>query len=893
MTSDGQLYSEKALEKWWTDKDVFLSPKTNVVLERPEAYAAYGVREHIQTLVSDCVQSGKARALAALKETDVFSEALLMHTTLRKFPSTPSDDDLYQLHLLCKDARLRDFACACGALDVASAAFFSRQNSDTSRFLLRMLSFNAEHQERLAFVIPFAILGTSCKVPEAQCLCFHVLSALVSDQSVISDEVTHNLCQILAPVVADKSVVEGVAPSLLLSAMLFLVHLLAPQKRLRRTAGGRDTRALVVRKLSALGVAAMPVYVLTHMQGDARAAGVACWLAALLADLDPAFGRTLREQAYLEVENASKSSQCAFFAMLALKAFREPQRAAMAAVQAVCDHAAHDRLLGACTVAVSILSDATAAESEVQAGVPSITNIVQYVCKTGLEPVVETVKKMSRCGAWENVQDGLKLFFNMLCATDSSSMTPAAVWSLAGGVVAALEHAHSSFENFEGSFEHVVVFRQGALALRECMRIMSDEQLLRIQLREDVIALLFDVVENAKTWEEEASLSTSAGKAKQLAYARGFVGEALELVGVVCARVDYFKIHSNKVSRHLALQLQHFRHQHDVSLQIAHVLQGLVCSSLFDPELGRRAVPARSKLYASEMDADMYLALWDVLQAVSLPETLPLKLQVLAVLRDTAVHVDARCSENMLRTMHAEIREHVDGRTRDAALVVKVCSETIANMLLGPESTRCRASGSETSALMFEVLERFSEFTCADVLEQALRVLVFLVQGEGAPSFSAEQLRLVTRAMRAVADLPEKQRAESVLGFDARRRCDNAHFLEVACSVPLYLIHRVRDPALLQQCAKMLLDAEMVDVVVDVLHAVAQGDEEALTERGQETATCALQALTPALPKATLLRVSETFAGLLLKNSRRASEVDQYGAGRAQAPPKKKARRAT
>lgn len=109
------------------------------------------------------------------------------------------------------------------------------------------------------------------------------------------------------------------------------------------------------------------------------------------------------------------------------------------------------------------------------------------------------------------------------------------------------------------------------------------------------------------------------GQAQAARLRAGVCRRSPRVGGVVCARVDYFKIHSNKVSRHLALQLQHFRHQHDVSLQIAHVLQGLVCSSLFDPELGRRAVPARSKLYASEMDADMYLALWDVLQAVSLP----------------------------------------------------------------------------------------------------------------------------------------------------------------------------------------------------------------------------------------------------------------------------------
>jgi hypothetical protein len=185
LADDGQMYSRLALLQWWHGKSRFMSPKTGEVLANNKVRPVFAVKEHIQQLLQDVIESGKAAALAGSEDEAVVFQAVEIGKTmaaLRPGEINPSDEFLGRLHNLCADAHLRDFAGTCGALGVAAACFTARQNSVTVAFLVRMLAFQADHQERLACILPMAVAGLSGINAERHSLCFQVLSARACDR---------------------------------------------------------------------------------------------------------------------------------------------------------------------------------------------------------------------------------------------------------------------------------------------------------------------------------------------------------------------------------------------------------------------------------------------------------------------------------------------------------------------------------------------------------------------------------------------------------------------------------------------------------------------------------------------------------------------------------------
>ena len=175
--SDGIMYSGPALRRWWEGKHIFTSPLTGAVLATNHVRPAFAVSALTQQLLNDAIDSGKAAALAGYQGD--MDDAVEIANTMATLAGEicPPDDFLRRLHDLCADAHLRDFAGACGALGVAAACFTARQNSVTVAFLVRMLAFQAEHQEKLAWMIPVAVAGLSGSDAERHSLCFQVLRA--------------------------------------------------------------------------------------------------------------------------------------------------------------------------------------------------------------------------------------------------------------------------------------------------------------------------------------------------------------------------------------------------------------------------------------------------------------------------------------------------------------------------------------------------------------------------------------------------------------------------------------------------------------------------------------------------------------------------------------------
>ncbi len=122
--ADGQTYEKDEIEKYWS-KGVFRSPLTNSFLPDHSLRPAITVRQTIEKLLSAEIESGKAVALATSDLDHNVPKALAIEKLLLQIKPQdvhiPGNTFLLKLHGLCENEHLRDFAAACGALNVAGA----------------------------------------------------------------------------------------------------------------------------------------------------------------------------------------------------------------------------------------------------------------------------------------------------------------------------------------------------------------------------------------------------------------------------------------------------------------------------------------------------------------------------------------------------------------------------------------------------------------------------------------------------------------------------------------------------------------------------------------------------------------------------------------------------
>ena len=432
VADDGQMYSRIALQEWWHGKSRFMSPKTGAVLANNTVRPVFAVKEHIQQLLDELIESGKAAALAGAEDESVVFQAVEIGktmATLKPGEINPSDEFLGQLYNLCADAHLRDFAGTCGALGIATACFTARQNSVTADFLLRMLAFQADHQERLAFILPVAVAGLSGINAERHSLCFQVLSALVCDRRGVPDALLCELPRIFSPIMAkhpDESLlVRAEAPvPVFKSAVLFLLHLLVGKEDADlREIGG---------KLLQMRAPLLLWHVLRTVK-DAEVVSLTCWLIMVLADTNNDMKATLRSTPGLldELEKAAAYKDSAYLALCALAVFSEQESRCLAVLDSITstpDWAANPRRVAKeavdamfvypspmiASLCFSILNNATCLTAAiVEHGVPSRANIVNYVLKVGVDAILEALYFACTQTHFETVYEGLCLLGNM------------------------------------------------------------------------------------------------------------------------------------------------------------------------------------------------------------------------------------------------------------------------------------------------------------------------------------------------------------------------------------------------------------------------------------------------------------------------------------------------
>ena len=102
---------------------------------------------------------------------------------------------------------------------------------------------------------------------------------------------------------------------------------------------------------------------------------------------------------------------------------------------------------------------------------------------------------------------------------------------------------------------------------------------------------------------------------------------------------------------------------------------------------------------------------------------------------------------------------------------------------------------------------------------------------------------------------------------------DDAHCLEVACALPLFLLQHVADHELKAQ-VKALVDSQMVEAVITVLSRASlrardPGNSDLfITQLGEETAVYVLRKLLPFASGEMVMRIADEFAVAILKNNK-------------------------
>ena len=920
MTEDGHLYSADALRTWWQDKVIFTSPATGAVLARNHASPAFSVREHIVQLLSEVIKSGQAGALTGSKDSILMRKALNIKVTIAALSPAemhdPSDVFVQNLMEMCEDVYLRDFAATCGALNVASACFIARQNCVTVGFLLRMLKFQAEHQEKLAFLVPVAVMGLSSLDVERQCHSFEVLSALVCDRNSIPAGLEEAFFHIFSPVIT-RNVVRAEVPAIVFRhAMLFLLHLLM---------GKQYSMAPIARKLEAVGVPAMILHVLQTMKDDIGAISIACWLVRVLAEIDDELKTTLAGAAglHIEIENALSCSNCTYFALRALAEFSDerdrclvvldsisstpqwllnPRMNAMNAVQAMQEYPKPMHMNSLC---LSILSDATDKTGEVlQLGVPSTGNVIAYILRNGVESVVDAIKFSCTQGSWATVQQGLSLLRNITYALNGNSKVRNHddVMFISECITDALGAAAEGFKNEQR--QCLRTLHAGLTVLRQYMDLMFDSDIQALQVRQNIIGLCRDSIADVQAATSQAPfLRVDFGRrgvwiandTHQSMHnsAYDFICDAFSLIEFLCVNVDYSKIFLDDIAEHLVESLETFADNNLINFKIAEVLQTLICSSRFEPHSGTRAQSGKNLSYAKDV---VYSKAYPVLLSLlerPLLDFKTVRLPVLTVLRDVAPSITLDEDhddhvENWMEFLLQMIRDCLDTDTVDSALTVKVCVETIANLLIGetpglfveaPElplkGWRAVIHKLSITPLMINVLRSFNEggFSQASVLEQALRVIVLVSKADGCLSLKGRDLTTVAQTMNTVGSLQCTQRLKNWQGFEDRVCSDNAHCLEVACSLPFWMLKNVPDRELKAQ-AKILVDSQMVEALITVisrasLRARDPGNGDLyITQLGEETTVHVLRKLLPFMSGETVMRIADEFAAVILRNNK-------------------------
>ena len=255
--ADGQTYEKDEIEKYWSN-GVFRSPLTNSFLPDRSLRPAITVRQTIEKLLSAEIESGKAAALATGDLDHDVSKALAIEKLLLQIKPqdvhVPGDTFLLKLHGLCENEHLRDFAAACGALNVAAAWSSRTQSPAATPFLVRMLAFSHANQEKLAFLSHEAMIALRSTDSEIQTEGFRVLTALVADR--VLQGIEDQMFEVLSPVVVNRTPLLGAPANLYKSALSFMVHLLMHKQ------------GLVTQRLVAAGAPAVALHVLKTMPDD-------------------------------------------------------------------------------------------------------------------------------------------------------------------------------------------------------------------------------------------------------------------------------------------------------------------------------------------------------------------------------------------------------------------------------------------------------------------------------------------------------------------------------------------------------------------------------------------------------------------------------------------------
>jgi hypothetical protein len=459
-------------------------------------------------------------------------------------------------------------------------------------------------------------------------------------------------------------------------------------------------------------------------------------------------------------------------------------------------------------------------------------------------------------------------------------------------VIEALEAAGEGFKRAASGHPCLCIFRTGLTVLRRYMEIMSDRDVEALQVNQNIIGLCRDSIADVQAWSATKDVGSMRSNASD------FMCDAFSMIEFLCAKVDYSKIFIFDLTEHLVCSLDTFADNNQINFKIAQVLQTLVCSSHFEPECASRVYSSKNRSYADDIvDSHTYPVLCALLERPLL-DFKTMRLPVLTVLRDVAPRIpdDEEHNnhvENWMAFLLQTIRDCLDIDTADSALTVKIAMETIANLLQGDTpglfaagergslSASAPAQGGRAvihkltiAPLMFKALASFSASAPAQaaVLEQVLRVLVLLVGSEGF-SPKARDLKIVAQMMHTVGNLPCAQRAKAWHGFEDRVCSDDAHCLEVACALPLFLLQHVADHELKAQ-VKALVDSQMVEAVITVLSRASlrardPGNSDLfITQLGEETAVYVLRKLLPFASGEMVMRIADEFAAAILKNNK-------------------------
>ena len=680
---------------------------------------------------------------------------------------------------------------------------------------------------------------------------------------------------------------------MLKSALVFLAHLLVGKEN---NAGLRA----VCNELMRLGVPGLLVRAMLADR-DAQVTALACLIVRVLADasgdLKTALAGTPRLLAALETTATRQAS--AYFAVRALAAFSEneqrgmqilesitcsldwalsPRRAAKEAFDAMSMYPTPKHVS---TLSLCILRDSLSRTNAIVGpGTPTRAQIVDYVLRQGIEPILEAVYFACTQKHFETMHTGLSLLGNMAIFLTGRTRTRHArqIQEASTCVVEVMKIAAAQVED---EAERVQTLRDALSVLCQYIDILSLPVVAELQLKHNVIG-----------WcqQEIARHQAPAVCSDQnVSYHYDFVCKAFSVIMCVYKKSSYSELQKSGcyIAKFLVASLDEFLTNQMINWQIAQTIQLLTCSCSIDENSGTRVLLLDSQCFAEEIvDQRAYQVLLSLLLRPGL-DFQTLRLPILRMLRDVAPTLSTKQGHeenvrSLVENIVVLVRFNIASFTAYSAPTVHICLQIIANLLLGetefptPGAQRAPMPVSavrdvilETGLLqelMFDVLLDFRAQDTEDhypaVMLQALRVITLMSSVKGYASIGATQLEILAHTLNSVGAMKNIPRRRKWDDWSTR---DIPKCLEAACHLVFFMLAEGPD-----EIRKGILKSLMVPAVITTLRKSADEQNRYLriTQGGAESCVWVLQKLQPFVKVELAIEITQLFAALLLKDNK-------------------------